>query len=168
MTSLGNLFQNLTTLAVNNFFRYLDIFRYLNIKYLIFLQILGSRLNLPSFSLKPLPLVLSLHALIVSSFPGFLQAPFMYWKAATSFHLSLHLKQIYLFVVWALLSHSKLLCSRIWRKIPALQDHQSGPSYPKALMYSLSYASQVLSLHSNARTLVLNACQIFSISLRLH
>ncbi|KAK4827794.1 hypothetical protein QYF61_021747 [Mycteria americana] len=43
-TSLGNLFQCLTTLIVKNFFPI-------------------SNLNLPSFSLKPLPLVLSLRAL---------------------------------------------------------------------------------------------------------
>jgi len=43
--SLGNLGQCLTTLRVKNFF-------------------LVSNLNLPSFSLKPLPLVLSLHALV--------------------------------------------------------------------------------------------------------
>jgi len=44
-TSLGNLFQRPTTLSVKNFF-------------------LTSSLNLPSSSLKPLPLVLSLHSLI--------------------------------------------------------------------------------------------------------
>jgi len=43
--SLGNLFQCFTTLTVKNFF-------------------FVSNLNLPSFSLKPLPLVLSLHALV--------------------------------------------------------------------------------------------------------
>jgi len=43
--SLGNLGQGLTTLAIKNFF-------------------LISNLNLPSFSLKPLPLVLSLHGLV--------------------------------------------------------------------------------------------------------
>ena len=41
-----------------------------------------SGLNLPSFSLKPLPLVLSLHALVKSSSPAFLQAPSRYRKAA--------------------------------------------------------------------------------------
>ena len=51
---LGNLFQCLTTFTVNNFF-------------------LIS--NLPSFSLKPLPLVLSLHALVNSPSPAFLEAP---------------------------------------------------------------------------------------------
>jgi len=51
--SLGNLCQCLTTLIVKNFF-------------------FISHLNLPFFSLKPLPLVLSLHALVkksLSSFP---------------------------------------------------------------------------------------------------
>jgi len=43
--SLGNLFQCLTTLIVKNFF-------------------LRSNLNLPTFSLKPLLLVLSVHALV--------------------------------------------------------------------------------------------------------
>ena len=43
--SLGNLGQGLTTFIVKNFF-------------------LLSNLNLPSFKLKPLPLVLSLHALV--------------------------------------------------------------------------------------------------------
>jgi len=42
---LGNLFQCLTTLRVKNLFPI-------------------SNLNLPSFSLKPLPLVLSLHVLV--------------------------------------------------------------------------------------------------------
>ncbi|KAK4827563.1 hypothetical protein QYF61_019187 [Mycteria americana] len=52
-TSLDDLFQCLTTLIVKNL-------------------ILISNLNLPTFSLKPLPLVLSPHAL----------APFTCWKAA--------------------------------------------------------------------------------------
>ncbi|KAK4831170.1 hypothetical protein QYF61_015640 [Mycteria americana] len=51
--SLGNLFQCLATLIVKNFF-------------------LISNLNLPSFSLKPLPLVLSLQALVKSPPPAFL------------------------------------------------------------------------------------------------
>ena len=51
--SLGNVFQCLTTLIIKNFF-------------------LRPSLNLPSFSLKPLPLVLSLHALAKSPFPAFL------------------------------------------------------------------------------------------------
>jgi len=51
--SLGNLLQCLTTLIVKNFF---------------FIP----SLNLPSFSLKPLPLVLSLHALVKSTSPAFL------------------------------------------------------------------------------------------------
>ena len=54
--SLGNLFQCLTNTTVKNFF-------------------LISSLNLPSFSLKPLPLVLSLPALIRSPSPAFLWAP---------------------------------------------------------------------------------------------
>jgi len=40
-----------------------------------------SGLNLPSFSLKPLPLVLPLHASIKSPSPAFLWAPLRYWKA---------------------------------------------------------------------------------------
>ena len=52
--SLGNLGQGLTTLRVKNFF-------------------LISSLNLPSFSLKPSPLVLSLHALVKSPSPALLQ-----------------------------------------------------------------------------------------------
>ena len=48
-TYLGNLFQCLTILIVKNFF-------------------LISNLNLPSVSLKPLSLVLSLHAFVKSSF----------------------------------------------------------------------------------------------------
>jgi len=52
--SLGNLFQCFTTLMVKNFFRM-------------------SRLNLPSFSLEPFPLVLTLHTLVKSpiSLDGF-------------------------------------------------------------------------------------------------
>ena len=60
-TSLGNLFQCLTTLTVQNFF-------------------LISSLNLPSSSLKLVPLVLLLHALIKSPSSAFLWAPFRYWK----------------------------------------------------------------------------------------
>ncbi|KAK4828156.1 LOW QUALITY PROTEIN: hypothetical protein QYF61_024071, partial [Mycteria americana] len=51
-TSLGNLFQCFTTLIVKNVF-------------------LISTLNLPSFSLKPLPLVLSQQALLKSLLPSF-------------------------------------------------------------------------------------------------
>ena len=58
-----NLFQCLTSLIVKNFF-------------------LISSLNLPSFTLKTLPLVLSLQALVKSPSPAFLQAPLRYWKAA--------------------------------------------------------------------------------------
>ena len=53
--SLGNLCQGLTTLMVKNFF-------------------LMSNLNLPSFSVQPFPLVLSLHTLVNSPSPAFLQA----------------------------------------------------------------------------------------------
>jgi len=51
--SLGNLCQCLTTLMVKNFF-------------------LISSLNLPSFSLEPFPLVLSLHSLVKSPSLSFL------------------------------------------------------------------------------------------------
>ena len=51
--SLDNLFQGLTTLRVQNFF-------------------LISNLNLPSFSLKLLPLVLSIHALVKSPSPRYI------------------------------------------------------------------------------------------------
>jgi len=61
--SLGNMCQGLNTLTVKNFF-------------------LISNLNLPSCSLQPLPLVLSLHALVKSPSPSFLQPRFRYWKAA--------------------------------------------------------------------------------------
>ena len=53
---LGSLGQGLTTLTGKNFF-------------------LISHLNLPSFSLQPFPLVLSLHTLVKSPSPSFLQAP---------------------------------------------------------------------------------------------
>jgi len=51
--SLGNMGQCFITLMVKNFF-------------------LISHLNLPSFSLKPFPLVLSLHTLVKSPSPSFL------------------------------------------------------------------------------------------------
>ena len=54
--SLGNLGQCLTTLTGKNFF-------------------LMSNLHLPSFSLQPFPLVLSLHTLAKSPSPSFLSAP---------------------------------------------------------------------------------------------
>ena len=54
--SLGNLGQCFTTLMVKNFF-------------------LISNLNLPSFSSKPSPLVLSLHPLVRSPSPALSQAP---------------------------------------------------------------------------------------------
>jgi len=60
--SLGNLLQCLTILTVKNFF-------------------LIPNLNLPSFSLKPRPLALSLPALVKRSLPSFLAGPFRYWKA---------------------------------------------------------------------------------------
>jgi len=41
-----------------------------------------SNLYLPSFSLKPLPLVLSLHTLVKSLCLSFLESSFIYWKAA--------------------------------------------------------------------------------------
>ena len=53
-TSLGNLGQGLATLSINNFF-------------------LKFSLNLPSFSLKPSPLVLSPHVLVKSPSPALLQ-----------------------------------------------------------------------------------------------
>jgi len=61
--SLGNLCQCLTTLRVKDFF-------------------LTSNLNPLSFSLKPLPLVLSLHDLVKSPSPAFSQPAFSYWMAA--------------------------------------------------------------------------------------
>jgi len=54
--SPGNLFQYLTTLIVKNF-------------------LLLSNLNLPSFSLKPLPLAPSLHALVRGPSPAFFRPP---------------------------------------------------------------------------------------------
>jgi len=54
--SLGNLLQCFTTLMVKKFF-------------------LIPNLNLPSFSLESLPLVLSLHTLAKSPSPSFLKPP---------------------------------------------------------------------------------------------
>jgi len=54
--SLGSLGQCFTTLVVKNFF-------------------LIAHLNLPSFSLEPFPLVLSLQTLVKSPSPSFLSAP---------------------------------------------------------------------------------------------
>jgi len=51
--SLGNLFHYLTSLIIKNFF-------------------IISNIGLPSFILKPLPLVLPLHALVKSPSPAFL------------------------------------------------------------------------------------------------
>ena len=62
-TSLSNLCQCITALAVKNFF-------------------LISQQNLPSFSLKPFPLVMSQQILLKSLSPSFLFLPFRYWKAA--------------------------------------------------------------------------------------
>jgi len=61
--SLGNLCQCLTALIVKDFF-------------------FISNLYLTSFSLKPLPLGLSLHALVKKSLSSFLVGPSRYWKAA--------------------------------------------------------------------------------------
>ena len=55
-TSLGNLFHCFTTLIGKNFF-------------LVF------SLNLPSFSLKPFPLVLSQQTFLKRPSPAYLQAP---------------------------------------------------------------------------------------------
>ena len=60
-TSLGNLGQGFTALSINNFF-------------------LIPSLNLPSFILKPPPLVLSLQPLLKSLSPSFFQATFKYWQ----------------------------------------------------------------------------------------
>jgi len=69
-TSLGNLFQCVTTLWVKNF-------------------LLGSNLNLPCLSLKPFPLVPSLSTLVNSYSPSCLYATFKYWKATMRCPLSL-------------------------------------------------------------------------------
>lgn len=61
-TSPCNLLQCNSTLQVKNFF-------------------LVSNLNLSSLSLKQLPLVLSLWALVKSLSPSLLYVPFVYWKA---------------------------------------------------------------------------------------
>lgn len=55
-TALGSIFQFVTTLIVKDFF-------------------LTSYLNLPSFTLKPFPLLLSLHALVITPYPALLQPP---------------------------------------------------------------------------------------------
>jgi len=68
--SLGNQCQCLTTLMVKNFF-------------------LMPSLNLPSFSLKPSALVLSLQALVKKSLSSFLVGPFRYCKAAIRYPWSL-------------------------------------------------------------------------------
>ncbi|KAK4822238.1 hypothetical protein QYF61_011879 [Mycteria americana] len=73
-TSLGNLFQCLTTLIVKNFF-------------------LISSLNLPSFSLKPLPLVLSLHALVKSPSPAQDTVDFLGCKHTLLAHVQLFVHQ---------------------------------------------------------------------------
>lgn len=63
-TSLGNLFQCLTSLWVKNFF-------------------LTPNVNFPSFSLKPFPLALSLSDHVKYCSPSFLKASFNYWNATT-------------------------------------------------------------------------------------
>ena len=69
--SLGNLCQCLTNLRAKNFF-------------------LIANLNLPSSSLKPLCLILSLHGLVKSPSPAFLYPPaFRYWKADIRYPQSL-------------------------------------------------------------------------------
>jgi len=65
--SLGSLCQCLTTLMGKNFF-------------------LISHLNLPSFSLEPFPLVLSLHTLVKSPSPSFLSAPSGTGRLSSSSH----------------------------------------------------------------------------------
>jgi len=72
--SLGNLCQGLTTLIVKNFF-------------------LIATLNLPSLSLKPLPLVLSQQAL-QKSFPSFLVIPLQALAAALRSPCSLLLPRL--------------------------------------------------------------------------
>ena len=69
-TSLGNLFQCVTTLCVKKFL-------------LIF------NLNLPCLSLKQFPLVLSLSTLVNSHISSSLYTPFKYWKATVRFSQSL-------------------------------------------------------------------------------
>jgi len=62
-TSLGNLFQCVTTICVKNF-------------------LLISNLNLPYLSLKLFPLVLSLSTFVNSHSLSCLYTPLKYWKAA--------------------------------------------------------------------------------------
>ena len=69
-TSMGSLFQSLTTLRVKNF-------------------LLISNLNLPSFSLKPFPPILSLSAHSRSQSPSCVHVPFKYWKATARFPQSI-------------------------------------------------------------------------------
>lgn len=72
--SPGSFFQYLTTLFVKNF-------------------LLTPNLNLPSFSLKPLSLVLSISNCIKSLSPSCLQDPYKYWKntmKSAQKHLSKH------------------------------------------------------------------------------
>jgi len=101
--SLGNLCQGFTTLIIKNVF-------------------LTSSLNLPSFSLKPSPLVPSQLALLKSLSPSFPQAPFQHWKAAISSPWSLlsKLSSPYLttdeerMTSWLLSSHGHHRCVRRW------------------------------------------------------
>jgi len=74
-TTLGNLLQCLTTLAVKDFF-------------------LISNLKLPYMSLKTFPLVLSPHMLLKSLSTSFLSLPFRYWQAAIRSPCSLHLSRL--------------------------------------------------------------------------
>ncbi|KAK4829612.1 hypothetical protein QYF61_005739 [Mycteria americana] len=133
-TSLGNLFQCLTTLIGKNFF-------------------LISNLNLPSFSLKPLPLALSLHALVlegcnkISLEPSHLQAEqpqlsqpaFIGGVCQTSDHLHgpplFLLQQVHVILMvwlafWAASSHCRIMLSF------------SSTNTPK------SFSSGLLSIHS--------------------
>ena len=73
--SLGSLCQCLTTLIEENVF-------------LIY------NLNMFSFSLKPLPLVMSLHSLIKGPSSAFLWVPFRYWEAAIRYPQSLLLPRL--------------------------------------------------------------------------
>ena len=100
-STLGNLFQCLTTLTIKNFF-------------------LTSNLNLSSFSLKPLCLVLLIHALVKSPSPAFLQAPFRYWKAALRCPWSL--------LFYRLNTHNSLSLSSLRRGVPGLWSF-SWPSF---------------------------------------
>ena len=103
-TSLGNLFQCFTTLIVKNVF-------------------LASSLNLPSFSLKWLPLDLLQQVLLKFLSPCFLSARLKYWKATGRHPQSLLFSNVIKPVVIYFLSQQNLaLCCYIciplndWRK----------------------------------------------------